>query len=326
LMLDLMHYLPAKKKSTASGWISFNAPCCHHRGESADRRLRGGVKISDQGWSYHCFNCGYTASFVLGRTLTFKARQLLIWLNVPSDVIERVNLESMRHRSVQGLLESSKPDTANESVTFDARRLPLGFELVDSHAHPEHWQYLRRRAVPMDYPVGMTPDSARPGVIIPFTHQDEIVGSCQRFLDNRNPRYIHDIPSGYVFGADLQKPEWQHVLVMEGVFDALSVSGMAVLHADINDRQAQLIRGLGKNITVIPDRDTAGVKLIDRALELGWAVSFPEWPSHCKDVNDAVQEFGVLVTVLTIMHSRETSRIKIEMAKKRWQKNLKTTQ
>lgn len=176
----------------------------------------------------------------------------------------------------------------------------------------------------MDYPIGVCATSHRPGVVVPFTHDDEIVGSCTRFLDDKNPRYIHDMQPGYVFGVDLQQPHWQHVLVMEGVFDALSVSGLAVLHADINERQAQVIRGLSREVTVIPDRDAAGLKLIDRALELGWAVSFPEWPLHCKDVNDAVQEFGALVTVLTIMHARETNRIRIEMARKRWQKNLKT--
>ena len=323
-MLELTNYLPPRKKSTASGWISFNAPCCHHRGESMDRRQRGGVKISTEGWSYHCFNCGYTASFMLGRTLTFKARQLLTWLNVPSDVIERVNLESMRHRSVQGLLEQSKSPADLTAVTFEQRRLPKNFELVDQVAHVQHWQYLRKRCVPMDYPIGVCADSHRPGVVVPFTHDDEIVGSCTRFLDDKNPRYIHDMQSGYVFGVDLQQPHWQHVLIMEGVFDALSVSGLAVLHADINERQVQVIRSLSRDITVVPDRDAAGLKLIDRALELGWAVSFPEWPQHCKDVNDAVQEFGALVTVLTIMQARETNRIRIEMARKRWQKNLKT--
>jgi hypothetical protein len=323
-MLELIHYLPAKKKSTASGWISFNAPCCHHRGESLDRRQRGGVKISAEGWSYHCFNCGYTASFIMGRTLTFKARQLLTWLNVPSDVIERVNLESLRHRSVQGLLEQSKSSTAQTTVTFEPRRLPQNFELVDQDAHAQHWQYLRERCVPADFPIGICADSARPGIVVPFTHNDEIVGSCTRFLDNKNPRYINDMQPGYVFGVDLQSPHWQHVLVMEGVFDALSVSGLATLHADINERQVQVIRGLSREVTVVPDRDAAGLKLIDRALELGWAVSFPEWPEHCKDVNDAVQEFGALVTVLTIMHARETNRIRIEMARKRWLKNLKT--
>lgn len=322
-MLELNQYLPSRKKTTASGWISFNAPCCHHRGENQDRRQRGGIKFSPEGWSYHCFNCGYTASFFLGRSLSFKARQLLLWLNVPMEVIERVNLDSMRHRSVQGLLEHTKSAVSTPVVAFEPKRLPADFELIDQDTHPQHWQYLRKRCAPLDYPMGMTADSPRPGVIIPFTHQDEIVGSCTRFLDDRNPRYIHDMQPGYVFGIDLQKPQWNHVLVMEGVFDALSVSGVAVLHADINDRQAQLIRSLDKSITVVPDRDAAGLKLIDRALELGWAVSFPEWPQHCKDVNDAVQEFGALVTVLTIMHSRETSRIRIEMARKKWQKNLK---
>jgi hypothetical protein len=89
---------PGKRKSTSSGWISFNAPCCVHNGESADRRQRGGIKATDQGWSYHCFNCGFTASFVLGRNLSFKARKLLGWLNVDRNEIERINLESLRHQ------------------------------------------------------------------------------------------------------------------------------------------------------------------------------------------------------------------------------------
>jgi hypothetical protein len=54
-----MAYLPAKRKQNPSGWISFNAPCCVHNNENADRRSRGGIKITDQGWSYHCFNCGF---------------------------------------------------------------------------------------------------------------------------------------------------------------------------------------------------------------------------------------------------------------------------
>ena len=104
-MIDLLLYLPGKRKQSNSGWISFNAPCCVHNGESADRRQRGGVKITEQGWSFHCFNCQFTASFILGRNLSFKARKLLSWLNVPQQEIERINLESLRHRNVQGILD-----------------------------------------------------------------------------------------------------------------------------------------------------------------------------------------------------------------------------
>jgi DNA primase len=108
---------------------------------------------------------------------------------------------------------------------------------------------------------------------------------------------------------------------MEGIFDALSIGGLAVMHNDISDAQARLIRGLGREITVVPDQDKAGLELIDRAVELGWAVSIPSW-EDCKDVNDAVKKYGRLGTLLTIMQARETSRIKIELRKKQLVKRL----
>jgi hypothetical protein len=327
-MLDVFSYLPARRKNTASGWISFNAPCCVHRGESADRRQRGGIKITEQGWSYHCFNCEYTASFILGRNLSFKARRFLEWLNVPREEIERTNLESLRHRSVQGILDD-RQRVANQmqGIQFEDRELPEGFIIVDEHT-PVHWQYLRDRCIPRDYPMGMVggkPNAKwtpRPGVIVPFTYDGRIVGHTTRYLDEKTPKYIHDIQPGYVFGADLQRPDWQHVLVMEGVFDALSIAGLAVLHADISDVQARLIRGLGREITVVPDQDQAGMKLVDRAVELGWAVSMPDWPADIKDVNDAVKRYGRLATLIHIMQARETSRIKIELRKRQFAQRL----
>jgi hypothetical protein len=63
--------------------------------------------------------------------------------------------------------------------------------------------------------------------------------------------------------------------------------------------------------------------LVDRAIELGWAVSMPDWPAGIKDVNDAVVAFGRLTTLLTIIQSRETSRIKIELRKKQLVKKLR---
>ena len=327
-MIDLLAYLPTKRKQTASGWISVNAPCCVHNGESADRRQRGGIKLTDQGWSWHCFNCGFTASFVQGRNLTFKARRLLEWLDVPPEEIERINLESLRHRSIQGLLDD-RQRTANimQAINFEDRDLPEGFIIVDQHT-PVHWQYLRDRCIPLDYPMGMVggePNAKwrpRPGVIVPFTYDGRIVGHTTRYLDDKTPKYIHDMQPGYVFGTDLQHPDWQHVVVMEGVFDALSIGGLAVLHAEISDAQARLIRSIGKEVTVVPDQDAAGMKLIDRAMELGWAVSMPNWPDTVKDVNDAVKQYGRLATLIHIFRARETSRIKIELGKKQFLRRI----
>jgi hypothetical protein len=319
-MIDITSYLPGKKKQTPSGWISFNAPCCIHNGQSADHRLRGGLKASDQGWSYHCFNCGYTASFILGRSVSFKARRLLSWLGAADRDIELLNLESMRHRSVYGIIEDrQRTFEALQGIEFEERELPAGAEFVEPNS--EYADYLQNRCVPRDFPFMKDPLITRRGIIIPFTYRDQVVGWTKRFLDDRNPRYLTDAQPGYVFNVDSIKDSWTQVIVTEGIFDALSIGGVAVMHNDINDAQARLIHNLGRAITVVPDQDQTGLDLIDRALELGWAVSIPDW-GDCKDVNDAVIKYGRLATLITIMQARETSRIKIELRKRQLAKRL----
>jgi DNA primase len=164
----------------------------------------------------------------------------------------------------------------------------------------------------------------RPYVLIPFTYDNKVIGWCARFLDNKIPKYINHSQPGYVFGTDLQHNDWQYVIVTEGIFDALSISGLALMHNTISDSQARLIRSLGKEVVVVPDQDTAGVELIDRAVELGYSVSIPTWPDDCKDVNDAVIKLGKLGALLTIMQAKETSKIKIEIRKKQLVKRLRT--
>jgi hypothetical protein len=326
-MLDILQYLPAKRKATPSGWLSFDAPCCQHNGNSPDQRQRGGLKTNESGWSYHCFNCGYTTSFILGRIVSYKARGLLRWLGVSERDIDLANLESLRHRSIYGIVED-RQRVANilQGIDFEERDLPPASELITPE-HPLYWNYIRDRRVPEDFPM-MTPIRTdgvhwtRPCVVVPFTYNNKIVGYTARFLDGKRPKFISEQQPGYVFGTDLQDPTWQHVLVMEGIFDALCIGGVAVLHNDISDAQARLIRSLGREITVIPDQDSAGIELIDRAMELGWAVSIPHW-EDCKDVNDAVKKYGRLGTLLTIMQARETSRIKIELRKKALVKRLR---
>jgi hypothetical protein len=319
-MIDVISYLPAKRKQTASGWISFNAPCCVHRGDNQDKRQRGGIKPSPDGsFSFHCFNCGYTASFVLGRNLTFKARKLLEWMNVPQEEIERINLESLRHKSIEGLLgERQQVVNQLQNIRFEDKDLPADTQPLNDTG----LAYLRSRRLPVDYPF-MYKTMPRPGIVIPFTHDNQVVGHTTRFLDDRTPKYIQDIQPGYVFGTDLQGATWQHAIVVEGVFDALSISGLAVLHADINEAQVRLIRSLGREVVVVPDQDEAGMRLVDRAVELGWSVSMPDWPADVKDVNDAVIRWGRLATLITIMQARETSRIKIELRKKQLVKQFR---
>jgi DNA primase len=125
-----------------------------------------------------------------------------------------------------------------------------------------------------------------------------------------------------VFGVDLQHTSWQYVIVTEGVFDALSIGGVAVLHAEVNDAQVKMIRNLNRQVIVVPDQDTTGMKLVDRAIELGWSVSMPDWPEDIKDVNDAVRTQGRLATLLQIMQNCLSTKLKIELRKRQIEKKL----
>jgi len=320
-MLDILSFLPAKRKKSPSGWISFNAPCCHNRGNKPDRRGRGGLLLDQQGgWTYNCFNCRFTAGFTPGKSLSAKTRQFLLWLGLDQNEIEVINLDSLRHKSINGMIEANREPI--RAVSFEERDLPEGMELVDpdNPIHTAYTEYLRNRAIEIsDYPYMVSPESEGRNalrILIPFTYKNKVVGYTSRYMDNRTPKYVNNSQPGYVFGVDLQKPGWSRVIVVEGIFDALSINGLALMHNDINREQAQIIKNLHREVIVVPDQDEAGLNLVDCALEHGWAVSIPNWGEGVKDVNDAVVKYGRLGTLIAIVAAKETSKIKIELKRK----------
>jgi len=320
-MLDIISFIPGKKKVSPSGWLSFNAVCCHHRGDSQDKRGRGGLKTeSDGSWVFHCFNCGFKANFTPGRPLSRNAKSLLQWLGIDELTIERINLESLRNKNIYDLIHHK--EVSRWKPQFRTEILPDGLELLDNSdgRHKKYVDYLVGRGVEYDrYPFMVSPEALgreRNKIVIPFTYDNQIVGYCNRYLDNRTPKYLNHLQSGYVFGTDLQQSDWSYVILVEGVFDALAINGLSVLHNDISDKQADLIRGLDKQVIVVPDKDRAGQQLITRAIDLGWSVSFPDWDKDIKDANDAVKRYGKLATIISIIDSVETSKIKIQLKRK----------
>jgi hypothetical protein len=315
----ITQYLPAKRKQSPSGWISFNSVCCHHRGERQDKRGRGGILTETDGsFRYNCFNCGFTASYNPTESLSRNARSLLKWLGVDSDTIDHLGLLCLKNRNI---LEKIKPSKPRFKPDFELVALPVGAEMLDSSV-PEHSRYvtyLRSRGVKDVSGYYATPRGLgrnRNRIIVPFTYENRLVGYTSRFFDDRVPKYIHHHPTGYVFGIDHQERDWRYVIVVEGVFDAILCGGVAVLHNTISDYQSDIIQSLNKEVIVVPDKDKAGIKMIGRAIELGWGVSFPSWDSDIKDTADAVTRYGKLTTLISIIESVERSSLKIELRSK----------
>lgn len=327
----IMTSLPAAKKKTPSGWISFNAPCCVHNGESADKKKRGGIMNSADGTvSYHCFNCGYKASYVIGRRLTQRMRTFMSYIGIPDDTIKKLAIEAMRHEEGETKYEKKK------FVTFHKKQMPkntnslavwLEKYVAKDLTAPQYkkidglLKYLEGRGIdPTWYDFMYSPDfyfNFDQRVIVPFYWRGDVVGYTGRLFETAEKiKYVTEVQPGYVFNMDAQNWDRKFVIVTEGPFDAITTSGVSILGSEINDTQRELIEGLNRQIIVVPDRDKPGEKLINQAIEFGWGVAFPEWQDDVDDVADAVLKYGRLFTMQSILKSTETNKLKIDLKRK----------
>ena len=136
------------------------------------------------------------------------------------------------------------------------------------------------------------------------------------FEKSEKVKYVTEAQPGYVFNMDAQDWSRKFVLVTEGPYDAITISGVSILGSEINDLQREQIESLNRQIIVVPDRDAPGEKLINQAIEFGWSVAFPEWEKDVTDTADAVKKYGRLFAIKSILDSTETNKLKIDLKRK----------
>lgn len=318
---SLRAVLPPKRKTTSGGWESFNSPCCHHRGEGKDTRRRGGVIFSSEGWIFHCFNCGFKAGWQPGKTISKNTKDLLLWLGLPKSEVDRLVLEAIKEK------ESIIPP--KKQISFDLHEVALpddclsikqwinegctDQDLIDVAAY-----VLGRNLTLDDYDWHWSAANGyRDRVILPFYHQGKIVGWTGRKIVDGKPKYLAHSQPSYVFNLDAQTYDKQFVIVVEGQFDAIATGGVAIMHNEPNEAQCTRINALAKEVIVVPDRDRAGAKMLKAALDNGWHMSLPPWGDDVKDSAKAVEKYGKVYTLASILHYKETNKIKIEIQKKK---------
>jgi len=330
LVLDKFRtLLPSKLKSSPSGWISFNAPCCQHRGHAHDTRKRGGIIITDS-VVYNCFNCKYSTGWKPGSPITAKFKSLCQWLGANDDDVKQLIFEAMKTESAE-----YQPEAFVEKPTFTEKPLPEGAMSISEWVNSAYLPDISDDIGPViDYVINrgfdpMTKNfywSPAPGyvdrVIIPFVYDGKIVGSTARKVRDGKPKYLSDQHPFFVFNVDEQSDEHQYLFVVEGPFDAISIGGVALLTNEISDQQARIINSIGKQVIVIPDQDKAGTFLIDQAKELGWSIAFPTWEDSVKDCAEAVKKYGKLFVVVDAVKSATANPAKIEIEKRKMLNNI----
>ena len=319
----LLTFLPSKRKTTPSSWTSFDAPCCIHNGESRDERQRGGIIEEGDVISYHCFNCGYKTAWQPGRHISFKMRQLMIWLGVPDDIINKLSLEVLKLNEgievQQRLIEL--PEFA--SVQLPENSVLIKDDPCDISDHlTEVKTYMSNRKLWVDegYQYYWSSNLGfRDRLIIPFLYEGRIVGWTARTVKpDKKPKYLTDSQPGFLFNLDEQRSNKMFCIVVEGPVDAIHIDGVALLRAEINEQQTMLLNRLNKDIIVLPDRDHAGKRLVEEAIDKNWSVSMPDWDPGIKDVGEAVLKYGKVFTLYSIVAAAESSPLKIRLKAKKW--------
>jgi hypothetical protein len=322
IQASLLALLPPKRKLTAGGWTSFNAPCCHNRGESRDDRARGGVKTDGDGFVYHCFNCGFAAGWSPGKLLSKNSKDLFKWIGMPESEIGKLNLAALKAKDSLPVLkklinlelvEKPLPDDCLPIETWiaegaqDPELLDVISYLVDERKVGFDWYNWHWSAAP----------GFRDRVIIPFYQDKKIVGYTGRKIKPGKPKYLTDSQSGYVFNIDAQGWDRKYVIVSEGQFDAIAVGGVGIMTNEPNEAQVMRLNTLGREVIVVPDKDKPGAKMLKSAITNGWSASLPPWEDDIKDIADAVKRYGRLYVLSTILHYRVSGEIKINLLKKK---------
>jgi len=315
---------PVKRRGE---WLCFNCPSCMHFGEKRpDQKARAGIRFDGDGIVYNCFNCRFTWGWSPGFHMSKKMAMFLqdMGLNVSQLMDVRklideyldtnvVQQEKPKQRIIRSIPEEYK--SIKESL----------YNGTNSETLSKVYSYLTSRNERLLSWEDLMWAEGKNSFLIPCREFDKIVGYSLRSLDdNSNNKYIHYVPNGYLYNFDNLLKDRKYQIIVEGQADALSIDGIALLSNVFTPEKLKRLMDYknGSEIIILPDRDLAGMKIVQQVLSenLPFSISFPSWERGIKDAEDAVKKYGRLYTIYNIIKSKESDKMKIKMKMNGWVK------
>jgi hypothetical protein len=346
-------YIHLPSQPSAQGWYPVLCKVCNDHGRKGPRAA---FKFEDGGVAYNCFNCGEGAAYDPNehKGLTKKFQSVLVAFGVPEDEINRVKLALIGNKYTT--TESSTEKLVSyepQHITLPEHFKSLDYDSVWSEVAKE---YLAERGIDYesypfmvstgkcknlnDFPKAVQAVKAREAekwvgrVIIPiFKDNNPIFYVGRDMTDKKDKKYESpSIPKqNVIFGFDqlfdnTEKP----LYIVEGIFDALVIDGVAILGNKLTEGQIYWLNRSNRKKVYIPDKFGDGYVAAEQAIEQGWSVAFPQplQGSYNKDVNDIVQRYGKLFVLSHLAQSTSVgfaARTNLKVYCKNDKRTTKTT-
>ncbi len=333
---DIINQHIGPLKSTPSGWRKRNCMVCHHRGHNPDKRERFGYYESPDGSvTVNCFNCGFMTGWKPHTQLGKKMVFFLSNINVPRSDIDNLRFAAFREANdvetkamkLTGSITNKWKPVKNKPQDLKSIR-----EWAEDGCEDKNFlrvvEYADSRNILDADKMCWSPDKENffyKRLVIPYYHNGELVGWTGRVATSGKTeitKYHTHMPPQYIYGLDNQRDyDRQFIIISEGIIDAFITDGIGILHNKIHENQAALIDTLPGTKILCPDRDKDGEALIETAIEHRWNVAFPNWGkdsngSVIKDAGHAAEVYGHLLTIQSIIESRESDSYNIRIKRK----------
>lgn len=307
--------IPLGKRSN-TGYETVKCASCH------DYKPRGGFKFEGDTIYYACFNCGLKPIYIENSgEISGKFRQVLRDFGIESSEIDEiVNVSFFKKPDEEPdviTLESIlKPKVVHIDAKLPKGSIRLGSTQENKTIQENIQNYLKDRCIdPNGYPFyySLEPKLIN-RVIIPFYRNRKLIYWQARSIVDENPRYRNcEVPkTSILFNAD-QLTSWDSsipLFVVEGVFDALPLNGVATLGSALNDEKLELLNRTSRKLIFVIDKDITGKHVAEIALSKNWNITFAPGDG---DVNKAIRNYGKIWTVYELMNRIPKTKIDAEM-------------
>lgn len=276
-----------------------------------DYKIRGAFKFEEGQVRYNCFNCGAAGNFTeFSGRISKNMRNILGSFGLEdTDISTVVNTAFFNKQEDEetkvSLASLSKVSTVTPEIKLPAGAIKLGESDQHLDTQIEIAKYLEDRRIDTSkYEFYFsTEERFKNRVIIPFFRNNKLIYWQARTIDPNEKKRYDNAPVGresVMFNMDLLRQRTDSVLfVVEGVFDAMSLDGIALLGSKITEAKLILLSESIRPLTFVIDKDQNGKALGEKLISAGMAITVA--PEGANDVNESFKKYGSIWTVNELM-------------------------